>query len=516
MRTALLLTTALICAPAMAQTLAPAPTTTATTTSAPLAMRGVNIGVADAIAAWPTIMKQFPGMTAIRLNYGVHFGDPDSMSDITTVVQEYTGAGVVVEIEDHTGNPNNVPLYTQWAQAFKGNPLVFIEMPNEPVADAQTTANNQISIINAVRGAGFDNPIGIQPVGGYDFSNISTVISAVGTTGMFITPHIYYGGTDPNGAADYVKSDIGQCQQLGLPCVIDEFGNAMDGQTKDPQGDATILAVIAANEGSNGGTIQAGAIFWAADNGNHPDGADSTFLTPDGSQLTSTGSQMIQPWLFTPNKAAPTVTAATQAPEIADLQQQATDIQNAMQPVPMAPPGTAAPAPSPATSAIAPTASTLTPLEQSIDDQLAKVGLTATFSPLPTTTAPPASVATPTAPTTAPVASTPALATLPASTATPAVTAAQTAPAAELVAIQSEEATIEQQIMVLQQQMASQPVPTPAPVTTPMLVPTPVSTPVAATLAPAAAPVTIAPDAPTPALPQGSSEGGGDGGDGGE
>jgi hypothetical protein len=97
-------------------------------------------------------------------------------------------------------------------------------------------------------------------------------------------------------------------QALGLPCVIDEFGNAMDGFTMDPQGNAVILAVIAANEGRNGGTVQAGAVFWAMDNGNHPDGAGSAFLTPDGSRLTSVGQQMIQPWLLTPNKAAPTVT----------------------------------------------------------------------------------------------------------------------------------------------------------------------------------------------------------------
>jgi hypothetical protein len=32
------------------------------------------------------------------------------------------------------------------------------------------------------------------------------------------------------------------------------------------------------------------------DNGNHEDGADSAFLTPDGSQLTPVGTQL-QSWL---------------------------------------------------------------------------------------------------------------------------------------------------------------------------------------------------------------------------
>jgi hypothetical protein len=91
-------------------------------------------------------------------------------------------------------------------------------------------------------------------------------------------------GTDPNGPVQYVKSDIQQGNALGLPIVIDEFGDAEDGVTRDPEGTAVILAVIAANEGSDGGTVQAGAIFWAMANGLHPDGADSAFLTADGSR----------------------------------------------------------------------------------------------------------------------------------------------------------------------------------------------------------------------------------------
>ena len=327
MKTALLLTTALWCVPAFSQSAKTTAPTSSTTVAAPanaaaiagtpLIMRGVNAGVQDALTGWPQVMAQFPGMTALRLNSGAG----DSMANISTVVQEYTGAGVIVEIEDHTGNPDNAQWYTQLAQTFKGNPRVYLEMPNEPVADASTTASNQIGIIKAIRSAGFTNPIGVQPVGGYDFSNLPAVIAAVGTTGLFVTPHIYYSGTDPNGAVQYVQSDIQQAQALGLVAVIDEFGNAMDGVTLDPQGNAVILAVIAANEGSDGGTVQAGAIFWAMDNGNHPDGTDSAFLDPTGSQLTPVGQQMIQPWLYTANTVSPAVAGAAQAPEIAAAQQ---------------------------------------------------------------------------------------------------------------------------------------------------------------------------------------------------
>jgi cellulase (glycosyl hydrolase family 5) len=286
-----------------------------------LTLRGVNAGVQDALQGWPQVMQQFPGMTALRLNANP---GKDSSVDINTVVTNYTGAGVTVEIEDHSGNPDNVLWYRQMAGMFKGNPLVLLEMPNEP--SANNVVSDQVGLIKAIRAAGFTNPIGVQPVGGFDFSNVGAVVAQTGATGLFVTPHIYYGGTDPNGAVDWVNSAIAQANAIGMPVVIDEFGNALDGVTQDPQGDAVMLAVLAANEGTNGGTVRAGAIFWAMDNGNHPDGADSAFLTPDGSQLTSTGSQVIQPWLSQPGKPKQVI-SAVQAQRLADLSQQTDAVQ---------------------------------------------------------------------------------------------------------------------------------------------------------------------------------------------
>ena len=254
----------------------------------PWTMRGLNAGVQDALQGFGNVLKDYPGLTAIRLNCD---SGNDSAASIAQVVQEYTAAGVVVEIEDHSGNGDNVAWYQQMATMFKDNPLVFLETPNEPSADAATTAQNQIGIIKAIRAAGFANPIGLQPVGGYDQSNIPTVTAAVGTAGLFATPHIYYGVNDPNGAGQYVQSEIQGALQKGLFPSIDEFGNALDGFTADPQGMTVISSVLAANEAG-----QAGAVFWAMDNGNHPDGADSAFLNSAGTQLTPVGVD-IQPWL---------------------------------------------------------------------------------------------------------------------------------------------------------------------------------------------------------------------------
>ena len=316
MKAALLCTTALmLCGSVAAQQ-------TATQAIDPLlTLRGVNAGVQDALQGWPQVMQQFPGMTALRLNANP---GKDSIGDINTVVTNYTGAGVTVEIEDHSGDPDNVLWYRQMAGMFKGNPLVLLETPNEP--NANNVVCDQVGLIKAIRAAGFTNPIGVQPVGGFDFSNVGAVVAQTGATGLFVTPHVYYNGTDPNGAVDWVNSAIAQGNAIGMPVVIDEFGNAIDGFTPDPQGDAVMLAVLAANEGANGGTVRAGAIFWAMDNGNHPDGADSAFLTPDGSQLTSTGSQVIQPWLSQPGKPKQVISAAP-TQQLADLSQQTDAVQ---------------------------------------------------------------------------------------------------------------------------------------------------------------------------------------------
>jgi hypothetical protein len=500
-KTVLLLTTALaLCVPALAQqssTATPAPSMGAMTRQ-PWTMRGVNAGVQDALQGFANAMQDFPGMTAIRLNCD---SGNDSAADIDTVVREYTGAGVVVEIEDHSGNPDNVAWYQQMAQAYKGNALVYLEMPNEPTADAQTTAQNQIGIIQAVRAAGFTNPIGVQPVGGYDFSNLPMVISALGTAGLFVTPHIYYSGTDPNGAADYVQSDLQQAKALGLWAVIDEFGNAMDGFTLDPQGNAVILAVIAVNEGG-----QAGGVFWAMDNGNHQDGTDSAFLNPDGSQLTPVGQSMIQPWLWSAQPAGGTTSAPSsrltpeQASELAGLQQQATVGQQqnaALQAVVQSLPTTATPAsavmpavsspasqvqasaPSPAVVQ-APASDPLSAtgqaaLEQRINTRLARFGLTATFSPLTTSSAPATSAVSsaPTTPVAMPAPALPAVAAptvpslsapmsaMPSMIAAPALPPAEDAgmtpaQAAQLTAAQQQTNTIAAELAAAQAQLAAE------------------------------------------------------------
>ncbi len=257
---------------------------------------GVNASPEDAVAGFANVQKDFPGLTAVRLNV-----DPSNTSDpdIAQAIREYTGAGIAVELEVHDTNGNGSGFdstYEQWANDYKNNPLVMLETPNEP--SGSTVASDQAQYIEEIRAQGFTNPIGIQPVGGYDESNIPTVLQDLqndnqSTANLYVTPHIYYGGTDANGAMSWAQGEVSGAQQNGLPALIDEYGPAMDGYTMDPQGETVNAAMYTLNQNGYGTQKQVGSIYWGMDNGNHTNGADSAFLTPDGSQLTSDG-QLLQ------------------------------------------------------------------------------------------------------------------------------------------------------------------------------------------------------------------------------
>jgi hypothetical protein len=99
---------------------------------------------------------------------------------------EHSVAGALV------GGRSGSRLYKRWpvlddARYERGGP----GRPNEPTGGAANLAQEQIGIIGAVRDAGFSNPIGVQPDLGYDQSDIPLVPAAVGTAGLYVTPHTY-------------------------------------------------------------------------------------------------------------------------------------------------------------------------------------------------------------------------------------------------------------------------------------------------------------------------------------
>jgi hypothetical protein len=316
MKSILLCATALaVCQPAFALSVTPAGFFD--DAGQPIVIRGLNANVQDAPRIFNNLQQWFPGMTMLRLNCNVGH---DSASDIANIVSTYTGAGIIVEVEDHSSNTsNNVAWYAQMAGMFKSNPLVTMETANEPAES--NVAEVQINMIRAIRGAGFTNPIGLQPANGYDTSTYPAVLGAVGTTNMYVTPHIYYNANDPNGAAGYVASEIADAQRNGVFPVIDEFGDSIDGPTPDPMGHSTIQAAIDANEAG-----KAGATYWEAwnDNGYMAE-PDAVCFTIDCGQLTDNGASYMRLWL---GKRDPSqLTQNTVGPVLAPIQAQIDAVQ---------------------------------------------------------------------------------------------------------------------------------------------------------------------------------------------
>jgi len=250
--------------------------------------RGLNGSPQDLIDGFGQVFNQYPHMNIVRMNCN---SNQDQQAQIDQVVNQYTPSKCVVVIEDHGGQTRNTAWYQQYATKYKAKPYVFMGTPNEPGGDV---TNDQIAVINAIRGAGFNNPVGIQCRGGYDFSSAQGVINSVGRNQLFMSPHIYYSGSDPNGSQAYIDADIQNCHNLQLWCEFYEYGDGMDGWNRNPYGLQLVRQVIAAQQAN-----RCGAVFWAMDNNNHPDGCCSAFLTRDGSQLTNpvTGVDPIQPWL---------------------------------------------------------------------------------------------------------------------------------------------------------------------------------------------------------------------------
>lgn len=256
-------------------------------TGATWSFRGMNAGVQDALDD-RHCKDNFPHMNMLRLNCN---SGGDSTANIDLAVQKFIGFGMVVLIEDHSGNTRNLGWYSQMAGIYKTNGMVMLGTANEPGGNVQ---QDQIDIVTAIRAAGFNNPIGLQCGGGYQFGHLQGVLNSVGRTQLFCTPHIYYSGSDPNGSQNYINTDINNCKQLGLWCIFTEFGDGMDGWHRDQYGIQLCRQVITAQQNN-----QCGALFWAMDNNNHADGCCSVYAVRDGSRLTSPvmGVDPVDPWL---------------------------------------------------------------------------------------------------------------------------------------------------------------------------------------------------------------------------
>ena len=204
-----------------------------------------------------------------------------SVADAQTMINELTTRKMVCFIDYHDSvYSGTIAWYQAMCAAFKGNPLAWMETPNEPGGNV---AQDQINIINALRQAGWVNPIGIELTGGYIFDNVAPVMKACPQNNqLFLCPHNY---------GDWWVGNMQvTAQNTGLYSVVDEFGDATDGVTIDGNGTACVTSIIGTQQAH-----QCGAAFWSATNGYH-DG-DNLFLDGRGNSLTSLAATYLKPWL---------------------------------------------------------------------------------------------------------------------------------------------------------------------------------------------------------------------------
>jgi len=258
----------------------------------PWSMRGVNIDTWTAMPLVDGMLRNYPTLTAVR---GVAVADRQTPESLDELVFTLTGRGIFIVLEDHGDSQGgrNIDWYVAVAKRYKDNPLVGLETPNEP--KPEMTGQPQADIINAVRDAGFTNPIGIQPIGGWDQANIPVVLAGVKSRdNLYIDMHVYC-DSGPQCATGWANAVSGPSN--GLFQVVGEFGDALDGYTRNPYGLNVITAIVdVVSHGKAGGT------FWHIYQG-HPDGADSACADGSCNGLTITGN-MLKPILASGGQSA--------------------------------------------------------------------------------------------------------------------------------------------------------------------------------------------------------------------
>jgi hypothetical protein len=240
-------------------------------------LRGYNCdcigsGAFDTVKA--NLFAKFPGANLCR----VVCTQGTSVAEVQSMVAALTARKMICFIDYHDQmQSGTIAWYRTMCAAFKANPYVFMETPNEP---PNNVASDQIAIINALRAAGWTNPIGLELHGGYLFDNIAPVMAACAQGNqLFLCPHNYgdwWNGNMQNGA-----------NATGLYAVVDEFGDSTDGSNIDANGTACVQHIIQSQQAH-----QNGAAFWSATNGFHE--GDNLFLDPQGNTLSSMGKLIQQ------------------------------------------------------------------------------------------------------------------------------------------------------------------------------------------------------------------------------
>jgi hypothetical protein len=278
----------------------------------PWVARGIDVHDWDMMNSASTanqIMQLFPGINMIRVAIESLGDNPQQFA---AAVQALTSKGVVVEFSDYTnttgqnvgGDAGSVytgstlaaenAMYAAFATAFKDNPYVWFGTNNEPSSSGGSLSDWQAATYNAIRSAGNNNPILIDPsgsrpngFGGTPEGSGMTPATYANMTNIIWDPHVYayqdnY-ATDSATANKLVQATIQGMQQIKsadgtVPVIIGEYG------PQNSAGDAADKATITAVQNSQnlGGS---GASGWAYT-------SSQSYTMVAGGSLTSWG-QMV-------------------------------------------------------------------------------------------------------------------------------------------------------------------------------------------------------------------------------
>lgn len=258
--------------------------------------RGINI-YADELFQYgaQAVSRTFPNINFLRIN--IFDLKKYSAPVLAPVVNQLTGAGITVELEDHnyptvlTGDDlkRAAKWYASLAYAFKDNPGVVFGTQNEPdlSSGAGAVDNEIVTIYKAIRDSGNNTLVLLNPAGGFSVNGLNPR-SYSDMKNVAWDLHFYNwmakNSTDVGANYKALMKEVEAARSLvSLPVIIGEYGNSSgaDGAVYDKGGMQVVQAVQQSGIGS---------AAWAWTSGNptlplllkDPYGNPNAGLTPFG------------------------------------------------------------------------------------------------------------------------------------------------------------------------------------------------------------------------------------------
>lgn len=240
-------------------------------------------------AAAQPLTTLFPKVNFLRLSMGLNGATCSSPynfnillpAQFQAAVNEVTALGIVAivdnlafpqtcSVQTGTALTAEVGWYQAWATAFKGNPYVWFETPNEPLWNNEqgsqaTVTAEQVAIYNGIRAVGNNSMVVLEEVAG----GPNYVLGINCSSGACLSPASAYQSMTNvawdlhtyayccNGQTTLVpvstivgdiQANIALAQQFTsadgtVPVISGEYGNSTDGVNLDVSGQNTVVAV---------------------------------------------------------------------------------------------------------------------------------------------------------------------------------------------------------------------------------------------------------------------------------